>query len=153
MQIGVISDTHGLLRPEAVKALAGVSAILHAGDLGKAQVLEGLQVIAPVTAVRGNVDSGAWTQGLPLRQTANFGGVKIYLLHDLNELDIDPKSAGFQVVVYGHSHLPKVETRKDVLFLNPGSAGQKKFKLPVTLAILDIEGSRVKAKIIDLEKI
>jgi hypothetical protein len=151
MYIGVISDTHGLLRPQAVKALEGVSAILHAGDVGNQRVLDGLKGIAPLTVVRGNVDSGNFEQQMPLTQTIHFGSINIYMLHNIDDLEIDPRSAGFQVVIYGHTHLAKVETRKDVLYLNPGCAGQKRFKLPVTLAILEIEGKRVKAKIIVLE--
>lgn len=152
LRIGIISDTHGLLRPEAVKALKGVDAILHAGDVGNKRVLEGLKEVAPLTVVSGNVDSGISDVKLPPSQAIKFGSVNIYMLHDIENLEIDPKAAGFQVVVYGHSHLARVETRKDVLFINPGSAGQKRFKLPVTLVILEIEEKKVKAKIIDLEK-
>ena len=151
MQIGVISDTHGLLRPEALEALKGVSAILHAGDVGKIDVLNGLKAIAPVKAVRGNIDSGTWEGRLPCRETARFGEVNIYMLHDINNLDIDPKKAGFQVVVYGHSHLAKIETREEVLYINPGAAGPKRFSLPITLAIMEIEGKCVKAKITKLD--
>jgi uncharacterized protein len=152
MVIGVISDTHGLLRPAAVKVFAGVSAILHAGDVGSQRVLEGLKEIAPLTVVRGNVDSGGWDQLLPLSQTVRFGSINIFMIHNIEDMKIDPKASGFQAVIYGHSHLPKVETRKDVLFINPGSAGQKRFRLPVTLAIVEIDGRKLKAKIIDLEK-
>jgi putative phosphoesterase len=152
MYIGIISDTHGLLRPEVVKAFKGVSAILHAGDIGSLRVLEGLKGIAPVTVVRGNVDNESWERKTPLSQAVRFGEINIYMIHDIEDLKIDPKAAGFQVVVYGHSHLVKVETRKDVLYINPGSAGQKRFKLPVTLVVLEISGKNLKAKIIDLEK-
>lgn len=151
MHIGVISDTHGLLRPEALEALKGVSAILHAGDVGEIGVLEGLKAIAPVTVVRGNIASGTWERRLPLRETVRFGEVNIYMLHDINDLEIDPKAAGFQVVVYGHSHLAKIETRKEVLYINPGAAGPKRFSLPVTLVIMEIEGKSVKAKIYKLD--
>ncbi len=151
MEIGVISDTHGMLRPEALAALKGVSAILHAGDVGKFEVLEGLKAIAPVTAVRGNVDSGAWSLKLPLRETARFEEMNIYMLHDIHELDIDLKAAGFQVVVYGHSHLAKIETRNEVLYINPGTAGPKRFTMPVTLIIMDIVGKSVKARISRLD--
>jgi uncharacterized protein len=152
MIVGVISDTHGLLRPAAVKILAGVSAILHAGDVGSQRVFDGLNEIAPLTVVRGNVDSGGWGQLLPLSETIRFGSINIYMVHNIEDLKIDPKAGGFQAVVYGHSHLPKIEIRKEVLFINPGCAGQKRFRLPVTLAILEIDGKNLKAKIIDLEK-
>lgn len=147
MHIGVISDTHGLLRPEALEALKGVSAILHAGDVGKIEILLGLKAIAPVIAVRGNIDSGTWERRLPLHETAYFGEVNVYMLHDINDLEIDPKEAGFQVVVHGHTHLAKIEIRKEVLYINPGAAGPKRFSLPVTLVIMEIEGKSVKAKI------
>src|ERR1700747_1941807 len=121
--IGVISDTHGLLRPEAVEALRGVDRILHAGDVGDPQILKELESIAPVTAVRGNVDSGEWGQKLPLTEVVEVDGVSIYMLHILDKLDLKPEASRFAVVVYGHSHIPKIEEKNGVLYFNPGSAG------------------------------
>jgi uncharacterized protein len=135
---GLISDTHGLLRPEAVRALAGVDLIIHAGDVGAPEILDALRAVAPVTAVRGNVDTGAWASALPADAVAEVGGTLIYVLHDLNELDLDPAVAGFGVVVSGHSHKPRSSERSGVLFVNPGSAGRRRFKLPVTVARLDL---------------
>jgi putative phosphoesterase len=132
--IGVISDTHGLLRPEALGALAGVDMIIHAGDVGKPEVLEGLSRIAPVHAVRGNVDRGDWARALPASQVVEADGPLIYVLHNLAELDLNPQAAGFAAVVSGHSHKPGHEMRNGVLYLNPGSAGPRRFRLPVTLA-------------------
>ena len=136
--IGLISDTHGLLRPEAVRALAGVSHIIHAGDIGGADILAELRKIAPVHAVRGNNDKGAWAAGVPLYQALELEGVSIHVLHDIKELDLDPKAAGFEVVVSGHSHKPTIDERDGVTFVNPGSAGPRRFKLPVTVGYLDI---------------
>jgi putative phosphoesterase len=136
--IGLISDTHGLLRPEAVHALAGVSHIIHAGDIGGPEILDELRKIAPVHAVRGNNDKGAWAAQIPLYQALQLEGVSIHVLHDVKELDLDPKAAGFAVVVSGHSHKPTVSERDGVQFVNPGSAGPRRFKLPVTVGYLDI---------------
>jgi putative phosphoesterase len=136
--IGLISDTHGLLRPEAVRALAGVSHIIHAGDIGGAEILEALRKIAPVYAVRGNNDKGPWAAAIPLCAALELEGVSIHVLHDLKEIDLDPKAAGFDVVVSGHSHKPTVTERDGVTFINPGSAGPRRFKLPVTVGYLDI---------------
>jgi len=136
--IGLISDTHGLLRPEAVRALEGVSHIIHAGDIGGPEILEELRKIAPVHAVRGNNDKGAWAALVPLYQALELEGVSIHVLHDVKELDLDPKAAGFDVVVSGHSHKPNVSERDGVQFVNPGSAGPRRFKLPVTVGYLDI---------------
>lgn len=149
-RIGVISDTHGLVRPQAVKALRGVEMILHAGDIGKPEVLDELNRIAPVTAVRGNVDKGEWAERLPEWETAEIAGTGIYMLHNLNELEIVPEAAGFGVVVSGHSHKPIAETRRGVLYLNPGSAGPRRFSLPVALAILTIGENGPSAQIIEL---
>jgi putative phosphoesterase len=149
-RIGVISDTHGLLRPEAVAALAGVSHIVHAGDVGSADVLAQLSRIAPVTAVRGNNDRAAWAADLAITETVEIEGRSIYVLHDLAELDLDPATAGFAVVVTGHSHKPKIVTKDGVLFMNPGSAGPRRFKLPVTLGTLDVSGSGIRAEIHEL---
>jgi putative phosphoesterase len=136
MRVGLISDTHGLLRPEAVQALAGVEQIIHAGDVGAADVIDRLRTIAPVHAVRGNNDKGPWAAALPLRLALRWAGVGIQVLHDLKELEADPLAGGFQVVIAGHSHKPSVIERGDTLFVNPGSAGPRRFKLPVTVGYL-----------------
>ena len=148
--IGVISDTHGLLRPEAVEALRGVELILHAGDVGSPEVLEALKGIAPVVAVRGNNDKGAWAEELPAWEVAEVGVVFIYMIHDVKEIDLSPAAAGFQVVVSGHSHKPSVEERKGVLYVNPGSAGPRRFKLPVSVARLTVSGETVSGEIVEL---
>lgn len=149
LTVGVISDTHGLLRPEAVEALRGVAHILHAGDVGTPEILEELRKIAPVTAVRGNVDRGEWAHRLPLTEAIEFEGVSIYLLHTLDELDLKPEAAGFGVVVYGHSHKPRLEMKRGVLYFNPGSAGPRRFKLPVTVGRLLLEHGRVHGEILE----
>ena len=148
--IGVISDTHGLVRPEAVAALRGAEMILHAGDVGNPQVLEALRGIAPVVAVRGNNDKGDWADDLPAWEVVEVEAASIYMLHDLKEIDISPAGAGFRVVVSGHSHKPSVEERKGVLYLNPGSAGPRRFNLPVSIARLTVAGERVSAEVIEL---
>jgi uncharacterized protein len=148
--IGVISDTHGLLREEAVDALRGSAQILHAGDIGTPEVLAGLREIAPVTAVRGNVDRGAWARGIPDHEVVEVEGVSIYMLHILAELDLKPEAAGLAAVVYGHSHVPKSEMRNGVLYFNPGSAGPRRFKLPVTVGKLVVEGGAVRGEIVEL---
>jgi putative phosphoesterase len=145
-RIGVISDTHGLVRPEALKALDGSELILHAGDVGSTEVLDALRGIAPVVAVRGNNDKGEWARTLPCDEVIEAGAVSIYLLHDLKEIDLDPAAAGFRVVVTGHSHQPSVREENGVLFVNPGSAGPRRFTLPVTVARLTIAGARAKAE-------
>jgi len=137
-RVGLISDTHGLLRPEAVRALAGSELIIHAGDVGRPEILEALKAIAPVVAVRGNVDTGGWAARLPATAVAEAGPALIYVLHDLNDLDLDPAAAGFHVVVSGHSHKPARSEKAGVLYLNPGSAGPRRFTLPVTVARLDV---------------
>jgi uncharacterized protein len=151
MIIGVISDTHGQLRPQAVEALAGVEQIIHAGDVGVPGILDELRQIAPVAAVRGNVDRGLWAESLPKSEVVQVEEALIYVLHDLAELDLDPAAAGFKAVIFGHSHRPLVEERRGVLYLNPGSAGPRRFHLPVTLAKLTIDGARIGADIIQLE--
>jgi uncharacterized protein len=151
MIIGVISDTHGQLRPQAVEALAGVEQIIHAGDVGVPGILDELRQIAPVVAVRGNVDRGMWAESLPKSEVVQVEEALIYVLHDLAELDLDPAAAGFKAVIFGHSHRPLVEERRGVLYLNPGSAGPRRFHLPVTLAKLTIDGARISADIIQLE--
>lgn len=150
MRIGVISDTHGLLRPEALASLKGADYILHAGDVGDPAILDSLRKLAPVTAIRGNIDiSGACAQ-LPETELVELGGIHIYLLHDLNQLDLDPAAAGISVVISGHTHRPKIERRKDVLYFNPGSAGPRRFSLPVTLGFLDLDGDPLTPEILDL---
>ncbi len=148
--IGVISDTHGLVRPEAMQALTGVDFIFHAGDIGKPQVLEELRAIAPVIAVRGNNDKGQWAEAIPESRDFEIGAVSIYLLHDVKQLDLDPVAAGFKVVISGHSHQPSVQESKGVLFINPGSAGPKRFKLPISVAHLRVIGVRVDVQIVEL---
>jgi len=150
VRIGVISDTHGLLRPEAVRALRGSSLIVHAGDVGTAAVLEALRAIAPVVAVRGNNDHGAWARALDEHRTFEVGGVTLHVTHDVKELTIDPAAQGVHVVIAGHSHRPLCERRAGVLFLNPGSAGPRRFSLPITIARLGIAGGRVQARIVPL---
>jgi uncharacterized protein len=150
IQIGVISDTHGLLRPEAVAALRGSEHIIHAGDVGESEILERLRQIAPVSAIRGNVDKSAWARKLPETDVVELGGVSIYVLHDLSQLDLKPQAAGFHVVIYGHSHVPKQETRDGVLYFNPGSAGPRRFKLPVTVGKLIVEDGRVRGEIVPI---
>jgi putative phosphoesterase len=150
MFIGVISDTHGLLRPEAVAALQGAEHIIHAGDVGDPAILEQLARVAPVTAVRGNVDRDAWAQKLPETNVLEVAGVSIYVLHNLAELDLKPEAAGFAAVIYGHSHVPKQETKKGVLYFNPGSAGPKRFKLPVSVGRVIVAGGKVKAEVMEL---
>jgi hypothetical protein len=147
MKIGLISDTHGLLRPQALAALQGVERIIHAGDIGNAAILEALARIAPVDAVRGNNDTGAWAAALPERQTLDVDGVAILLLHDVKELRGAPSA---RVVIAGHSHRPRVEERDGVLFVNPGSAGPRRFKLPTSVGMLEIENGAATATIVEL---
>ncbi|MCA1514042.1 putative phosphoesterase [Bradyrhizobium yuanmingense] len=150
--IGVIADTHGLLRPEAERCLAGVSHIIHAGDIGAQAVMDGLCRIAPVTAIRGNVDRGTWAERFPETQTLRLGGRSFHVLHDLNELTIDPAELGIDVVVSGHSHRARIETVNGVLYLNPGSAGKRRFKLPITLATMELHsGGPLRPVIHDLD--
>ncbi len=149
--IGVISDTHGLLRPEAVAALRGVERIVHAGDVGSPDVLRGLETVAPVTAVRGNNDRAAWARDLPATEVVEVGDALLYVLHDLAELDLDPRAAGFAAVIAGHSHAPRQEERDGVLFFNPGSAGPRRFRLPISLGRLTVEGGRVRGTLVTLE--
>jgi putative phosphoesterase len=149
--VGVISDTHGLLRPEAVAALTGVERIVHAGDIGSPDVLTQLERVAPVVAVRGNNDRDAWATAIPQTEVLEIGGVSLYVLHDLHELDLDPRAAGFAAVIAGHSHQPRLDERDGVLYLNPGSAGPRRFKLPISLARLTVTDSRVQARLLTLE--
>ena len=145
--VGVISDTHGLLRPEAVAPLRGSDYIIHAGDVGDAEILKRLNAIAPLTAVRGNVDREPWARKLPETQVLEAGGISIYVLHSVADLDLKPEAAGFAAVVSGHSHMPKQEVRNGVLYFNPGSAGPRRFKLPVSVGRLVIEGGKVRGEI------
>lgn len=135
--LGVISDTHGLLRPRALEALSGASLILHAGDVGKPEILDALRAIAPVTAVRGNVDRGSWAEALPESATVGWQGQSIFMIHDLKELGMDPKAAGISALISGHTHKPVSRTEGGVLYLNPGSAGPRRFRLPICLARLN----------------
>lgn len=146
----MISDTHGLLRPEALAALAGSRFIVHGGDVGPESIVHALQRIAPVTAVRGNTDSSGWARTLPRTNLLEAGGARIYVVHDVTDLDIDPLASEVSVVVYGHSHRPSLERRDGVLFLNPGAAGPRRFALPVTVARLTIDAGRADAEIIEI---
>jgi putative phosphoesterase len=148
--VGLISDTHGLLRPEALHALEGSDLIIHTGDVGKPEILDALKKLAPVVAVRGNIDRGEWAAALPLVASVSTSSAVIYVLHDIHELDLDPAASGFQVVVSGHSHKPFRTERNGVLYLNPGSAGPRRFKLPVTVARLDLRQPPWKVDFIDL---
>ena len=149
--VGVISDTHGLLRPEAVAALHGCDLIIHAGDVGNEAVLEGLRGVAPTFAICGNIDTGAWAARLPSTDIVEIGALSFYVLHNIADLDLDPPTAGFAAVVFGHSHKPSIETRDGVLYLNPGSAGPRRFRLPVTLARVAVTGREMKPEIVELE--
>ncbi len=151
MTLGVISDTHGLLRPEAVAALQGADLILHAGDIGAPEILAELRRLAPVIAVRGNVDRGPWAERLPATEVVECGGAQLYLLHDRKQLDLDPAAAGFLAVICGHSHRPAQQRRKGVLYFNPGSAGPRRFHLPVSLGRLHIRDGKIKAELITLD--
>jgi uncharacterized protein len=148
--IGLISDTHGLLRPEAIEALRGSELIVHAGDLGNPEILTMLREVAPVIAVRGNIDRGAWAEELPASAIAEAGPVTIYVLHDIHDLDLDPVAAGFHIVVSGHSHQPSRTEQSGVLYINPGSAGPRRFRLPVTVALLSLASRPWEVKFIDV---
>ncbi len=148
--IGVISDTHGLLRPEALTVLRGSDYIIHAGDIGDPDILKELGEIAPVTAIRGNVDREAWARKIPNTNVLEVGGVSIYVLHNLNELDLKPEAAGFDVVVYGHSHVAAQEMKNGVLYFNPGSAGPRRFRLPVTVGRLYVKHGKASAEIVEI---
>ena len=151
MLIGVISDTHGLLRPEAVNALRGSDYIIHGGDIGDPGILDRLNEIAPLTAVRGNVDRERWAQKTPHTNVLEVKGVSLYVLHNLDELDLKPEAAGFAAVIYGHSHVPKLEKKNGILYFNPGSAGPRRFRLPVTVGKLKVLGKKLEAEIVRLE--
>jgi uncharacterized protein len=149
--IGVISDTHGLIRPEIEKKLAGCDRILHAGDIGDEKALQRLEHIAPVVAVRGNMDCGSWSNALPVKEMVEIDGIFFYLLHDLYQLDLDPSAAGIQVVVSGHTHQPKLFQKAGVLYLNPGSAGHRRSNYPVSMAKIGIENGNVNPRIIEID--
>ncbi|GLH82473.1 phosphoesterase [Bradyrhizobium sp. SSBR45G] len=148
--IGIISDTHGLMRPEAERCLAGVDHILHAGDIGRPEIIDRLRLLAPVTAIRGNIDTAAWAEAYPHTRTVELGGRSFHLVHDVHDLQIDPAAAGIDVVISGHSHRARIETVGDVLYLNPGSAGPRRFKLPVTLATLQLGAGQLSPVIHEL---
>jgi uncharacterized protein len=150
LRVGLVSDTHGLLRPEATAFLADSDHIVHAGDVGDPAILDALAAIAPVTAIRGNVDTDAWAARLPETTHVTIGDVTIYVLHDLGALDLQPHAHGIRVVVHGHSHKPSVTERNGVLYVNPGSAGPRRFRLPITAAELHIDGSSIAAYIREL---
>ena len=149
MLIGLISDTHSLVRPEALAALRGSELIIHAGDVGRPEVLERLREVAPTVVVRGNVDTAAWAKALPETETVAVGKHLIWVLHDIAGLDLDP-TVGFAAVVYGHSHRPSISTRDGVLYVNPGSAGPRRFRLPVTVGRIDIQNGAARAKIVEV---
>jgi uncharacterized protein len=152
MKVGVVSDTHGLLRPEVLPALEGVEAIFHAGDVGDATILDSLRAVAPVHAIRGNVDTIGPTAKLPAEEAIEVGGHFIYMLHSVEALDIHPRASGISAVISGHTHKPLIEYKHGVLFLNPGSCGPRRFKLPVTLALLYLEDGRpARAELVHLE--
>ena len=150
-QVGVISDTHGLVRDEALRALEGSELILHAGDIGAPEVLERLREIAPVHAVRGNNDRDEWARALPLTEVVEIGAHHVYLLHDIADLDVDPAAAGFAAVITGHSHKPLAQMREGVLYLNPGSAGPRRFNLPIAVARLTVAADALTAQLLQLE--
>ena len=150
VSVGLISDTHGLMRPEALAALAGSRYIIHAGDIGDPAVLEALRRIAPVTAVRGNNDRDAWARRLPETDLLEVGKTRIYVIHNIAELAVDPKAEGIGVVVSGHSHRPVAERRAGVLYVNPGSAGPRRFRLPIAVARLEVSARRVSCEGIEL---
>jgi putative phosphoesterase len=148
--VGLIADTHGLIRPEAIHALRGSNLLIHAGDVGDPEVVEQLRALAPTFVVRGNIDNGAWAATLPETEVVEVDGRSIYVLHDISELDLDPAAAGFAAVVSGHSHQPSIQRRKGVLYVNPGSAGPRRFKLPVTVALVRVTGDEMHPEIVEL---
>ncbi|MCL6690548.1 metallophosphatase family protein [Pseudomonas sp. R3.Fl] len=150
LRVGVIADTHNLLRPEALEALRGCQRLLHLGDIGKPVILDALRQLAPLDVVRGNNDTEAWAEAIPETLSLELGGLRLYLIHDLKQLAIDPRAEGFDVVLAGHSHKPLQEVRDGVLYLNPGSAGPRRFKLPISLAIIAIEDGRADVEMITL---
>ena len=150
-RIGLISDTHGLLRPQAIDALRGSELIIHAGDVGKPEILSALRKLAPVIAVRGNVDTADWASSLPETAVAQAGAILLYVLHDVHALDLDPTASGFHIVVSGHSHQPGQSERNGVVYINPGSVGPRRFQLPVSLALLNVDRLPFKVEFVELE--
>ena len=150
MKVGIISDTHGLLRPEAVELLRGSQHIIHAGDIGSPEIIPALEKIAPVTAIRGNVDTQSWARRFAETEVVELEGLHIYVIHDANALDLNPKAAGFAAVISGHSHQPKQEMKDGVLYFNPGSAGPRRFKLPISVGRLEITGGNLHAEILPI---
>jgi hypothetical protein len=150
MMVGIISDTHGLLRPEAVRALQGCHHIIHAGDIGAPEIIPALNKIAPVTAIRGNIDTEPWAAKFPPTEVVELDGVFLYVIHDVKAIDLNPRAAGFAAVISGHSHQPIQKWRDHVLYFNPGSAGPRRFKLPISLGILEIAGNKIEGRIIEL---
>ena len=150
MIVGVIADTHGLLRPQALELLRGSGHIIHAGDIGAPEIVPALEQVAPVTAIRGNIDQQAWAQRFPETEVVELGGLHIYVIHDVQVLDLNPKAAGFAVVISGHSHRPRQQLKDGVLYFNPGSAGPRRFTLPITLGRLEISKGKVKGEILNL---
>jgi putative phosphoesterase len=148
--IGLISDTHGLVRPQALAALKGVDLIIHAGDIGKRDVLKALKTIAPLVAIKGNIDKDRWAKSLPETKALKINDAQLYVIHNVKELEFDPAARGFKVVISGHSHKPSITTRDGVLFVNPGSAGPRRFKLPVALGKLRVDGREVTAELFEL---
>ncbi len=151
MRIGLISDTHGLLRPQALRLLAGSKHIIHAGDIGDAAILASLREIAPVTAVRGNNDAGPWASAIRETEVLKIGNVSLYVIHDVSRLDVDPAAAGFHAVISGHSHKPQSQMKEGVLFVNPGSAGPRRFTLPISLGFLKVSEGAVSAELVELK--
>lgn len=150
MIVGVISDTHGLLRPEAVRALRGSEHIIHAGDIGSPEIIPAMQQIAPVTAIRGNVDLDPWTRKFAETEVVELAGLSFYIIHDVNALDLNPRAAGFAAVISGHSHKPKQEMKDGVLYFNPGSAGPRRFRLPITIGRIEIVRGKIETAILPL---
>lgn len=151
IQVGIISDTHGLLRREALKALQGADLIIHAGDVGKEEIVDKLETIAPVHAVRGNVDTAPWTRRLPVSTVVEVGDVVLYILHNIYDLTVDPNVAGFRMVVTGHTHDPAITERNGVIYLNPGSAGPRRFQMPVSMARVQVTDRDVECRIVELD--
>jgi uncharacterized protein len=148
--IGLISDTHGLVRPQAIEALQGVDLIIHAGDIGKPEVLDALKAISPLVAIKGNNDIGAWAKPLPDTRLVQAADVKLFVIHNIKELNCDPAVEGYNVVISGHSHKPSIMTRDGVLFVNPGSAGPRRFKLPIAVGKLFIRNRKINTELIEL---
>ncbi len=150
MKLGVISDTHGLLRPQALDALEGSELIIHAGDVGSEEILTALQAIAPVHAIRGNIDTAAWADALPERREVQVGKARIWVLHDLHRLALNPAAEGYRAVISGHSHQPRIRDEGGVMYLNPGSAGPRRFRLPVTVVRCEVHGGEIRAELVEL---